>query len=592
MLKILKILFLSLLLFVSYRKVQVLAETLTLNVVADATINSASQNQNYGSQTILESQRQQPSGTLVYKQILLKFDLSTIPQAAVINSAIVKLPAGICSTDVDVAVYRPIRNWTENTVTFLNAPPSYSANVVKTLTRGDQAQAEWTITELVKDWLDGTYPNYGLYLINQAYNHYCFFYSKETPANISTAKPVLIVNYTVPQAADRTPPVISNILVNLTSNSSRVSWTTNESADSYVDVWPSGALRRSFGQAELVANHVVTISRLTPDTFYSYQIKTKDAAGNLATTLTTRFQTPPAYVSPVPNQTNLTISDITQNIGPTKATIAWKTNKTADSAVYYILGETSDKNKLFRDGKNVSNFNRTLAHIITLPNLGSMTTYSYIIASNGENDTNIQSQLRLFTTTLADSGQDQQDQTGEEPLPTDSQSPADSPNPSQSPLTEAEKQSLEEISGKPTATKIPPDILKLSGFTKPNIFSGAFGTLLKTFGLGLGILIILGAVTIPGLIILIIIFLVLRKKKTDLPETETKREEPDTKTTDTKEANDIQNPPVKTSQEESVTSPGLPLSKILLFGCGGCGCLIIIIIFILLMSSASFLPSL
>ncbi|MBI1999003.1 MAG: fibronectin type III domain-containing protein, partial [Parcubacteria group bacterium] len=103
-------------------------------------------------------------------------------------------------------------------------------------------------------------------------------------------------------SVDITPPTISGVTAsNITQASSTVSWTTNENTDSQVEY----GLTTSYGStsalnAALVTSHSVNLSELTAGTVYHYRVKSKDAAGNVATSedqsFTTTVATPFASV--------------------------------------------------------------------------------------------------------------------------------------------------------------------------------------------------------------------------------------------------------------------------------------------------------
>src|SRR5437899_4977209 len=98
---------------------------------------------------------------------------------------------------------------------------------------------------------------------------------------------------------DTTPPVITGIAVaSVGGTSATIQWTTNEASDSQVEY----GLTASYGSTTtldptLGTSHTVTVGGLTGSTTYHYRVKSKDAAGNLATsgasTFTTSDTTPP-----------------------------------------------------------------------------------------------------------------------------------------------------------------------------------------------------------------------------------------------------------------------------------------------------------
>jgi hypothetical protein len=92
---------------------------------------------------------------------------------------------------------------------------------------------------------------------------------------------------------DTTPPVISSVAAgSISSSGATITWTTDEAADSQVEYGTT----TSYGSAttlntSMVTSHSVSLSSLSAGTLYHYRVKSKDAAGNLATssdaTLTT-----------------------------------------------------------------------------------------------------------------------------------------------------------------------------------------------------------------------------------------------------------------------------------------------------------------
>lgn len=92
---------------------------------------------------------------------------------------------------------------------------------------------------------------------------------------------------------DLTPPTVSSIsVVSITTSGATINWTTNEAADSQVEYGPTTAYgSQTTLEASLVTSHSVTLSGLSQGTIYHYRIRTKDAAGNLATSGDRTFTT-------------------------------------------------------------------------------------------------------------------------------------------------------------------------------------------------------------------------------------------------------------------------------------------------------------
>ena len=101
-------------------------------------------------------------------------------------------------------------------------------------------------------------------------------------------------------ANDTTPPVISGVTASsITSSGATIAWVTNEASDSQVNYGLTTAYGSSTPvNASLVTSHLVTLSGLAGSQLYHFRVRSRDAAGNLATstdfTFTTLDGTPPS----------------------------------------------------------------------------------------------------------------------------------------------------------------------------------------------------------------------------------------------------------------------------------------------------------
>ncbi len=126
---------------------------------------------------------------------------------------------------------------------------------------------------------------------------------------VSTPTPTPTTTLTATPISDITPPVISSINVsNLSQFSATINWTTNEPADSQIE-FPNGPCPNTSSCLTPVVtgtrtSHAINISNLLPNTTYNYQVKSRDQAGNLATSppqsLTTLALAPTPTPSPPP----------------------------------------------------------------------------------------------------------------------------------------------------------------------------------------------------------------------------------------------------------------------------------------------------
>ena len=188
---------------------------------------------------------------------------------------------------------------------------------------------------------------------------------------------------------DLTPPIISSVSSNVSTNSVVVNWLTNEPADSQVFYGTSTAYGLSTPlNSALVTIHSQTITGLTSNTVYHFQVKSKDAAGNLATS------TDQTFITLVPDTTPPIISSIFSTVSSTSATISWTTNEPTTSKVYYSLTSPIDLNS----ASTKSEASLVLNHSLNLTGLNSSSTYYFVAEStDASNNTAFSSQQSFVT---------------------------------------------------------------------------------------------------------------------------------------------------------------------------------------------------
>jgi phosphodiesterase/alkaline phosphatase D-like protein len=132
--------------------------------------------------------------------------------------------------------------------------------------------------------------------------------------------------------ADTTAPTISGVqATGVTSTAATISWTTNEASDTQVEYGTTTAYGSSttLNPAQ-VTTHSQGLSGLTPGTIYHYRVKSRDGAGNLATSTDFQFTTAPADTT-APLISAVQATNVTAN----GATIGWTTNEASDTQVEY-----------------------------------------------------------------------------------------------------------------------------------------------------------------------------------------------------------------------------------------------------------------
>jgi hypothetical protein len=197
-------------------------------------------------------------------------------------------------------------------------------------------------------------------------------------------------SFSTTSAVDTTPPQISSVISSPASTSATITWTTNEASDSQAEYGTT----TSYGQSttlntQLVTSHSVTISGLPGSTNYNFRVKSRDAAGNLATsgnfTFTTSSDTTP-----------LVLSLISALPSSTSATITWTTNKLSDTQVDY--GTTAAYGQ-----STALNTQLVTAHSTVLTGLSPSTAYNFRVKSADGSGNLATSGNFTFTTTAGGS---------------------------------------------------------------------------------------------------------------------------------------------------------------------------------------------
>ena len=193
--------------------------------------------------------------------------------------------------------------------------------------------------------------------------------SRDAAGNLATSTDY---TFTTPAAADTTPPTISGVTASsLSSSGATITWTTNEAADTQVDYGITAGYGSSTSlNAALVASHSQTLTGLNAGTLYHYRVKSRDAAGNLATSTDYTFTTLAAADTTPPTISGVTASSLSSS----GATITWTTNEAADTQVDY--GTTAGYG-------SSTTMNATLAtsHSQALTGLSAGTLYHYRVKS-------------------------------------------------------------------------------------------------------------------------------------------------------------------------------------------------------------------
>jgi hypothetical protein len=188
---------------------------------------------------------------------------------------------------------------------------------------------------------------------------------------------------------DTTAPTISSIVVtDITETSARVTWTTDETADSRVDYGLTATYEiGSETDVALINSHSLTLSGLTAGTTYHFRVRSADLATNEAVSEDFTFATlaGPDVTAPV-------ISDVqVLDRTGTSARIVWATDESATSIVDYGLTNAYELG-------SESDADLVADHSISLTGLMSETTYHFRVRSADTEGNEAASSDNTFTT--------------------------------------------------------------------------------------------------------------------------------------------------------------------------------------------------
>lgn len=201
---------------------------------------------------------------------------------------------------------------------------------------------------------------------------------------------------TVSGSTDTTAPAISGVASsNVNQNGASVAWTTNEASDSQVEYGTTTSYGLSTAlNSSLVTNHTMVVSGLDASTTYHYRVKSRDAAGNLATSGDFTFVTPgPVDSTPPSTPTGLTAGTVTSASVP----LSWQASSDDIAVTAY---------RIYRNGTPIGTSGTTS---YTDTAVSQQTTYTYTVsaldaASNESSQSaSVQATTPAFVDTVAPS---------------------------------------------------------------------------------------------------------------------------------------------------------------------------------------------
>jgi len=193
---------------------------------------------------------------------------------------------------------------------------------------------------------------------------------------------------------DNAPPLLSSVAsTSISSSAATITWTTDEASDSQVEY----GLTSAYGQVSalasaLVTSHSVGLSGLSASTVYHYRVKSRDAAGNLATSADVTFTT----AAPLGDTTPPTVSITAPADGATVAgTVTVSASATDNVGVVGVQFKLDGVNL----GAEITKAPYTLAWITSTASKGTHTLTA--VARDAAGNTATSSSVTVTVTSFA-----------------------------------------------------------------------------------------------------------------------------------------------------------------------------------------------
>jgi hypothetical protein len=286
-------------------------------------------------------------------------------------------PANVIIQDIsnpDISEYRMFVNWKKN------SESDWINYKVYRSTDGSNYSLLQTITDINTNYITDS----GL---TQGTTYYYKIVSTDDILNAATSSVVSLEAGSNP--SDNVAPTISNVATStITASSAKVTWVTNEVADTTVFYSVDTSYNLSQGVSGYATSHDVTLVGLDSGTTYRFYVRSIDPSANSATSTSGTFTTSGADAT-APNISSITVSTTT----PKSATITWTTDEAGTSLVEYSQTDG------FSSGDIYGQYDSTTTHSVILPSvLTPATTYYFKVRSKDAAGNEAVSTQQSFTT--------------------------------------------------------------------------------------------------------------------------------------------------------------------------------------------------
>ncbi len=182
-----------------------LQESTTLYADADATLSSLAPDANFGGEHYLELSYS-AGDVMAEEVVLVRFDLSSLPANAVIDSAVMELYQVYAAGDAprSLAAYYVTSAWVENTVTWNHPPTANLEGIVSSVDHVTGQYKSWNVTDWAAYWHSHPGENHGVYLRRLTWETSPFERTFESRDH-NEHMPRLAITYHLPPTTTPTP---------------------------------------------------------------------------------------------------------------------------------------------------------------------------------------------------------------------------------------------------------------------------------------------------------------------------------------------------------------------------------------------------
>lgn len=166
--------------------------------------------------------------------------------------------------------------------------------------------------------------------LNPGTHYYYKILAKDSSGNLSAYSNEIDDTPNGQGGSDQTAPAVSNVAISeISTTSAKVTWQTDELADSAVGYSTDLSYLTERSLPTMGLDHTLVLTGLTPNTTYNVKVKSRDIVGNLGSATGFSFSTTAG-----PAISNVTVTEISNN----QATVSWLT--TTDSSSYVTYSDT------------------------------------------------------------------------------------------------------------------------------------------------------------------------------------------------------------------------------------------------------------